>query len=271
MWYSSTPKRDKYSLTDGNRGKFLRDYCDSCQKPIYLDGCGSTFRSVLQPIECPSELAGTHTLCPFCLDLHPRVQRSGEHCIFAQRQLQLRAGGWSTLLSNNLLRSLRSPSFLYYEPFINLLHILLLELAVEDAVIVPIPLGSARGTDLWLEIVHSSTRGIENVEVLSLLVRKKQHSTRKNVAQIRERIAHQEYNIDDALVHHIKDRLVILLDDNVTTGNTILHCSSLIQQHKPKGIIPLVIERHISARLLQRCTSPVIDTCQYYMRKNEKV
>lgn len=214
MWLSNTPKGDKYSLTDDNRGKFLRDYCDSCQKPIYLDGCGSTFRSVLEPIECPSELADTHALCPFCLDLYPRIQRNGEHCIFAQKQLRLRAGGWSTPLSNNLLKSLRSPSFLYYEPFINLLHILLLELAVKDAVIVPIPLGSTRGTDRWLEIVRASIREIENVDVLPLLVRKKQYSTRKNGAQIRERIAQQEYNIDEALMYHIKDRLIILLDDN---------------------------------------------------------
>lgn len=263
--------RSNNDRQDGKREKFLRDFCDTCLQPTGLEGCGSTFRSILEPISCPAELVETHIICPFCLDLRPRSQYHDEHCIFAQRGLQLQAGGWSTPFSNNILRSIRQSTFRYRNPLINLIRILLLELNIEDATIVPVPVESAGRTDRWIEMLQASCMNIPRISVIPLFVRKKLQSTRKNVTQIRERIVQQEYEVDIGLIGSVRDRRIILLDDNVTTGKTMTHCTSLLQQLGPRDIIPLTIERHVSVRTLQRCTSLGVETCPFYVYKDRSL
>ena len=266
MPFYSTAGGNQHLETSG-RGKFVRDFCDTCLQPGWLDGCGSTFRSILEVVRCPEELAETHAICRYCLDLRPQLQKHDDYCVFARERLQLRAGGWSTPVSNSILRSMRQVHFSYEKPVTNLLRILLQEIDINNALLIPIPLGR---TDRWLDIVRAASASIEGMEVLPALRRKKHQSTRRSVAQVRESIAWQEYEADPTLSSRVSGRAVILLDDNVTTGNTIASCASLLRRFEPMEILPLAIERHVSVRVLQRCASPLVETCSYYQPKNDK-
>lgn len=225
------------------------------------------FHTLLEPIRCPLPLSETHYVCPYCLDLYPKAGHHLEHCAFAQRHIQLYAAGWSTPTSAYVLRSLRHVHFPYFEALVNLLRHLLHSLQIEGAVLVPIPVGSVGRGNRWQAIIQAATKNLERVETPLILSRKKKHSTRKSVMQIRERIVQQEYFLDESTAPLIHQKRVVLIDDNVTTGTTILGVTQLLEAYQHSEIIPVVIERHISARVLQRCPSPLSLVCPYYSAK----
>jgi predicted amidophosphoribosyltransferase len=249
------------------REEFLQSFCDSCFQPTRHENCGQIFRSLLEPIRCPYILKETHEICSYCLDLYPKAWHHEERCAFAHQQIHLRAAGWSTPTSAYILRSLRRARFPYHKPLSNLLRVLLLDLHLEGALLIPIPMGSARRRDPWIEIVQAASIDMEGTEILTLLMRKKQRSTRRSVLQVRERIVQQEYTLDESAGLLINQRRVALIDDNVTTGTTMIRAIQLLAQHSPSEIIPVVIERQVSARLLQRCPSPSTLACPYYVCK----
>jgi predicted amidophosphoribosyltransferase len=251
------------------RDEFLYTFCETCFQPEKHEGCGYAFQSIVVPISCPEELLDTHYVCQFCLDLFPRTHHHEKKCVFAMQYLKLRAGGWSTPTSNKVLQSIRRQGFSYYNPMINLIRILLSEINIDDAILVPIPMGSTRQKDLWFEMVREASPTTKNIEFVPIVSRKKQFSTRKSLAQVRKRIVQSEYQIDEKSASIIKDRPVVLFDDNVTTGTTMAAIASLLQQFNPGEIIPVAIERHVSARVLQRCPQSLLITCPHYSRKNE--
>ena len=225
------------------------------------------FQSILEPIRCPSELCSTHEICPYCLDLYPKAWHHLERCAFARQQVQLHAGGWSTPASTHILRSLRQAHFPYREPLINLLRTFLRGLHLEGTLFIPMPMGSAGRRERWVELVRAATTGIEGTEILVLITRKKQYSTRRSTVQIRECIVQNEYLLDESAAPIIDQRRVVLIDDNVTTGTTLIGGVQLLKQYHPSEIIPVVIERQVSVRLLQRCPPLPPLVCPHYTRK----
>jgi predicted amidophosphoribosyltransferase len=247
------------------REDFIHSFCDTCLKPSDHGGCGQRFRQILEPIRCPSELLGTHDICPFCLDIYSRSRRHEQFCPFAQANLRLRAGGWATRASTMVLRSIRQAASPYREPLVNLIGVLLAEIRAENSIIIPLPMGSARQGDRWIKMVLDASKFVQGAEVVPLIRRNKQQSTRKSVAQVRAKIAQGEYDVDELSGQKILNRRVVLLDDNVTTGNTITNCAGLLEAYKPEQINLLTVDRTVPARALQRCPEPKSLLCQYYL------
>jgi predicted amidophosphoribosyltransferase len=112
--------------------------------------------------------------------------------------------------------------------------------------------------------VHTAATGLEGTNFLPIIGRVKAASTRQSVAQVRRRIAEAEYRIDESVASLLAGRRVFVLDDNVTTGTTMLHAATLLRRLGPAAIVPVAIERHVSARVLQRCPSTPEALCRSY-------
>jgi predicted amidophosphoribosyltransferase len=250
------------------RAKFLASLCETCIQPSGQIGCGHTFRSILEPIHCPRELSTTHEVCSFCLDVYQQSRSHSESCVFAKRGLKLHAGGWATPASSKVLRSIRRSAFPYREPLINLIHALLIELGAENAVIVPIPMSCAGRSNRWLQVMRDASQSLNQVQIQPVIKRDKQESTRRNLAQTRIRIATQEYTIDEEVNDSLRGKRIILVDDNVTTGVTLTHCADMLRELNPTSIQMLVVDRTVSARVLQRCPTPTALECRYHVPRS---
>lgn len=245
------------------REEFLQQYCDDCAKPLDHLGCGNRFRQIFEPVACPDVLESSHSVCPFCLDLVAKKSRHEEFCLFAKHELRLHVAGWATPASTRVLRSLRQSKSPYTVPLSNLIAELLAEFNLQNIALVPIPLGSAPVAKQWLETLETAAASSKGNEVVSLISREKKHSTRKNVAQIRYKIATEEYQLSENCADFLKDQRVILLDDNVTTGNTIIRCAEMLLDCGPSELFLLTLDRTVSARALQRCPIPPELSCPY--------
>ncbi|MGC2237993.1 MAG: phosphoribosyltransferase [Pyrinomonadaceae bacterium] len=235
------------------RENFLHQYCDNCIKPINHKGCGSRFKQIFEPIRCPDSLIATHAVCQYCLDLYAKKYRHESTCLFAKLGLRLQACGWATPASTQVLKSIKQKNNAYFKPLQNLIVNLLEEFNLKNVVIVPIPLGKMPVWKTWKDFLQNLAMSVEGVEVCPLINRDKQHSTRKSVAQIRAQIAREEYEISPSSTELLKDRKVVLLDDNVTTGHTMVRCAEMLLSYKPSSLFLLSLDRTISARVLQRC------------------
>lgn len=244
--------------------KFLASFCDTCIQPSRHMECGHNFRSILEPIYCPRQIATTHDVCYFCLNVYQRSYSHSQSCIFAKRGLKLHAGGWATSASNKVLQSIRRSAFPYRMPLTNLIHTLLIEVEAENAVIVPMPMSCAGGGNRWLQIVRDASHRLNQVEVSTVIRRDKLQSTRRNLAQARVHIATQEYRIDGEVKDSLRGKRIILIDDNVTTGITLTHCADMLGELGPTSIQLLVVDRTVSARVLQRCPTSTDLRCSYY-------
>jgi predicted amidophosphoribosyltransferase len=245
------------------REEFLCQYCDNCAKPVNHRGCGSKFKQIFEPILCPAILQSSHDVCSFCLDLFAKKQRHSQFCLFEKHNIQLHAAGWATSASTSVLRSLRKTKPPYIIPLGNLITELFTELKLQDVIVVPIPLGNTPAWQKWLETLQNSVSSLKGVEVIPVINREKQHSTRKSVAQIRYKIASEEYKLSENYIEFLKNRQVVLLDDNVTTGNTIIRCAEMLLSCNPSEVFPLTLDRTIGPRALQRCEIPSSLDCLY--------
>lgn len=249
------------------RDEFLHAFCDTCIKPVHHFGCGETFKAILEPIQCPDELIETHIICPFCTDLYPRDQDHETKCLFAQEQLFLHAGGWTTYTSARMWLGMRHGRFRYRHPVSNLIRILLYSVGAEGDIIIPVPVSTAGKTDWWLTYINDAVAGFESTLILPTLSREKHQSIRTSFAQVRSRIVEDEFSVNEVMASTITDHRVILIDDNVTTGTTMIHCARLIKPFGPAEIVPVTIERYISPRVQQRCPKASINACDVYVPK----
>jgi predicted amidophosphoribosyltransferase len=79
------------------------------------------------------------------------------------------------------------------------------------------------------------------------------------VAQQRARIAQNEYYLIDNAAVLVGGKDVILIDDRVTTGHTLAGVARLLRKVGACAVTPLVLDRTISARVLQRAgRQPVV-------------
>lgn len=244
------------------REDFLHKYCDDCVTPSNHLGCGAKFTQIFEPVKCPAILQSSHEICLFCLDLIAKKSRHHQFCLFAKHKIKLHVAGWATPASTRVLRSLRKSNSPYLVPLSNLITNLFTELDFKNAVVVPIPLGSKSSWEQWQNTIKNSLFSLGN-DVIPLIIRDKQVSTRKNVAQIRHKIANEEYKLSENCVNFLKNRRVVLLDDNVTTGNTIIRCAEMLSNCNPKEIFLFTFDRTISPRAMQRWEIPPVLHCQY--------
>lgn len=235
------------------REEFLHEYCDACAKPVNHQGCGNRFKQIFEPASCPVDLESSHEICPFCLDLFAKNQRHAQFCLFTKHKIPLHVAGWATPASTQVLRSIRKSNSPYMVPLGNLIAELFVEFSLQDVAVVPIPLGNTTTWKQWREVLDNGVSSLEGNEVIPLINREKQQSTRKSVAQIRHKIASEEYKLSDDYADSLKGRRVVLLDDNVTTGNTIIRCTEMLLECKPSEVFLLTLDRTISPRALQRC------------------
>jgi predicted amidophosphoribosyltransferase len=141
-------------------------------------------------------------------------------------------------------------------------------LITEDAVLVPVPISHGRRSDSWNAFVGLVARELPRLIVLPLLRRKKIKSTRASVAQLRGEIVRQEYSVVEDLLLRVEDRNLYVLDDNVTTGHTIVYCCKLLAQTLSRQPVPVCFDRTVSPRILQRCTPVQNLSCEYQQPKD---
>ena len=112
-------------------------------------------------------------------------------------------------------------------------------------------MGSLSRKDPFASLISSVGESV-HIPVLRAVARRKIISTRHSVAQVRRAIASTEYALDPCLSPQLAGKTVLLVDDTVTTGCTILGVAKLIRLAGAQDIMPLAFDRTISARLRQR-------------------
>ncbi|NWJ47030.1 MAG: hypothetical protein HXX08_14300 [Chloroflexi bacterium] len=247
-------------MTEEQRSQMLKNFCNTCIKPSLNIECGKVFqRFFLESIQCPSELSETHQICTYCLELHRKDYNHVSNCIFIRNQLTIRAVGWATPTSTKILNNLHKINFTYTHPVSNLLVAFLQNFLWSDSVIVPIPLGnSISETNGWFQVV-SGVSSYFRSEIVPAIIRNKKKSTRQSNFQERQILTKNEYELDKNVAVKLSNKRIFLLDDNITTGATILHAVNLLRATNHIEIIPVAIERYVSPRILQRCTGLSIE------------
>lgn len=129
-------------------------------------------------------------------------------------------------------------------------------------VIVPVPTSAPAGRpDPMLRLALSIGEKID-VPVVAALSRQKRRSARKSVSEVRGRIVEQEYEVSsDAAA--VTNRHVILLDDMVTTGQTLAGAARLLANAGAEMIRPVVLDRTVSERILQRVPRRAPENCPH--------
>lgn len=256
-------------MSEERREKFISNFCLACVQPASNEGCGKSFQSILAEIKVPSTLMATHLICEYCLDIYHRSANHVENCIFAKQSLQLQAGGWATTTSSMLLRQIRTAKFKYRKPITNMITNLLLNNIIPNTVLMPIPMGKSDTRSIWDKVILDAAKQLGDVEVIQAIMRNKNLSTRQSSAHRRARIAKEEYIIDSGLAQKVAGRSVIIFDDNVTTGTTIVQCAELLKPYDPDRIILLVIERYVSPRIINRIDNSIeaIECASFNVKK----
>ena len=130
-----------------------------------------------------------------------------------------------------------------------------------DSVIVPMPTGPS-GHDGVLAVAELVAERA-GMRVISALARDRRRSARRNVAQIRRKIADTEYSLVNGIGDDIQGLPVVLLDDTVTTGSTMTAAARLLRAAGCETLVPGSIDRTISARLAQRLSIDARARCQH--------
>lgn len=214
--------------------------------------------------QIPSEYDATHVICPSCLELRQRNDRHAERCELGLAGLALHSVGWATPLSEFLRKDLRAR-----RPRWTKLAATLLCSLVEpfrgrrDVILVPIPVsGQARGHDGLRDAV-SLAGGRCGIPVVCAVLRKKRRSTRHSGVQVRRRIVEEEYLLDPQMVESIRGRQVVLVDDTVTTGATMSGIARLLRNGGAAAVVPISLDRTVSARLQQRLPEALPRGCAH--------
>ena len=215
---------------------------------------------VLYPTQLPPALRESHRVCPACLAPHPFGKHQEQHCNLGRAGLHVSAVGWSSRTSEALRHDLRKADSVAMPLLEKLLQPLVEECvrSLTRPVLVAVPT-SGRGGDPLADIgaAVAATIGIFDVRAVS---RDKRESTRSAVAQKRRMIVEDEYSVVGP--EEIAGRQVILMDDLLVTGITLVGLARKLLEVGADGVIPVVLERHVSARFGQRLDHPLA-TCSH--------
>lgn len=227
--------------------------CADCQREAQCPGGEQIARLLLAPPTIPAEYADTHEICPACIDLRRRGDGHANHCALGQAGLRVLSGGWATPLSESLRNDLRAQRPRWTKIVATILGSLVAPAVRENgAVLVPIPVSTGtHGQDGLLEATLVLGERI-GFPVLQALVRNRQRSTRRSVAQIRRLVVEEEYRLNASVAQRLEGARVVLVDDTVTTGLTLAGTAALLRDCGVASIVPVTIDRTVSSRLGQR-------------------
>jgi len=225
--------------------------CSDCKIAANSPGGEKLSLSLLWPPILPPDLGQSHSVCSDCMEIYPRQRPHHRSCPFRTAGLRLMSGGWATPFSEELRHDVRSSAPRFSGIMTNILGSLLRSTPDLPAIVTSIPMRSHPiGRDYFFDAI-SAAAGLHQVQVLKLVTRNKKQSTRKSVRQVRQSIAALEYMISPEFDHQVPGSNILLFDDNVTTGATMIGVANLLRAKGAQSVIPLSLDRTISPRLRQ--------------------
>ena len=215
------------------------------------------------PPSLPSNLRQTHAICAACLNVHRADADHTSACLFRQASITLTASGWNSGITEALRTDLRATSPRATLLWVRVFRILLSpHLTNTGVAIVPVPMSNSLGS-MDLAFVARQVAEELSVAVLEVLQRRKRSSTRASVAQRREAIVREEYSIIESQAGKLIGQRVMLLDDVVTTGHTVTGLARMLKAAGARQVLPVVLDRTVSPRLLQRLSVRAPDHCPH--------
>jgi predicted amidophosphoribosyltransferase len=247
----------------GKRDALDTVLCPECAHEAETPQGEPLARLLLSRPVVPDGYADTHELCLACLELRRHADGHEKYCEFARAGIQLKSGGWATRFSEALRYDLRAHRPKWQGIVATILSSLIRAYAQPDFVMVPVPIsGGVGGRDGLLEAL-STVRECTGLPVIRALLRGRRESTRASVAQIRRSIVANEYHVNERVQSLVKGKTVLLFDDNVTTGITMVGVAGLLLRNGVSRIIPLSLDRTVSPRLRQRLEKEGVMACPH--------
>jgi predicted amidophosphoribosyltransferase len=260
------------------RAHFDARLCPPCLNALLAMPATAVGADIVTPPAVPRALSDSHALCTACLGLHAVNDTHERDCPLLGAGLRLIALGWTSGLSEAIRLDLRTRNPRSLDLVVRVLtdvirEALPLEVSnlaaaphpetptarLTPAVLVPVPTsGPVDGTARLTERLGQAL----GLPVISAVTRHKRLSTRGSVASARRRIAQCEYRASDA-VGEVAGRIVLLVDDMVTTGHTLTGIAKLLTAAGAVAVKPVVLDRVVSVRTLQRADNRAPDTCQH--------
>lgn len=197
----------------------------------------------------PEPFIESHSVCDYCLDFY-RVNGPLHRttCALERADLELATVGWASPYSIGLRLELRRNETPWAAITARLLRDSLHGRQLSGFAVVAIPMSSEHGQGL--EPVAQQLADSMDLGYLQVITRERGASARQSGRHARRRIAEDEYQIVSAT--DIRGRQIILLDDNVTTGETMACVATTLISAGATQVLPVSIDRTISTRFGQR-------------------
>lgn len=157
-----------------------------------------------------------------------------------------------TPFSEELRRDLRNTEPRLVGIAINIITSLIRSIAFDPhPIVTSVPMASgSKSRDHFFEATSAAASNCD-LKAERLVLRRKRRSTKSNVRQVRRSIVQNEYHINSELAPKIQGSTIILIDDNVTTGETMIGVSNLLEAQGALSVFTLSLDRTISPRLRQ--------------------
>ncbi len=227
----------------------MEAFCPDCVDNLDRLPTDQLRRALFWPPVVPEPFAESHVLCGYCLDFYKfggPLHRSS--CPLEQSELALVTAGWATPFSIGLRSEIRKAGSQWISVASRILADLLSERNLEGHLVCPVPMSSEHGDGLQ-PVVRQLADQL-GLQLIQAVRRNRQGSARQSGQTGRRRIAENEYQIDTDV--ELGDKRLILVDDNVTTGETMAGVARKLSLAGAVTVIPVSIDRTISTRFGQR-------------------
>ena len=212
------------------------------------------------PPAVPEPFAASHTVCANCLDffrLGGPLHRSP--CPLGELELNLVSAGWATPFSIGLRSEIRKIGSQWIAVASRILADLLSERVLEGYLVCPVPMSSEHGEGL--QPVAQQVADQLGLQSIPAIIRHREGSARKSAQTGRRRIAEDQYQVD--VNAEFANKQVVLIDDNVTTGETMAGIARKLALAGAATVLPVSIDRTISTRFGQRLSELHPLGCQH--------
>lgn len=254
--------------------RFARVICAACLKELSELGDTDLAQAIATIPHVPRTLQSTHSICPACLSLHLLSQPHANRCPLYQAGLTLSSIGWASGITNALREDLRRA-----RPIAGALTSRLLAMASQrgirragrepsEVVITFVPTRGTGDNDPLGKVAVEVSQTLKTELLPDAFAKWGSDSTRASVAERRARIARDNYTLAGEVKTAIKKRTILLLDDTVTTGNTLATLSQVLSSSGAAEVLPVSLDRTISARVLQRADTRAPDSCPHCERRS---
>ena len=224
-------------------------FCDVCNASLEALATEQLRGALFWSPTVPELFSETHVICGHCHDFYRQggpLHRSP--CPLEQADLSLVTAGWATPFSIGLRTEIRRTGSRWIPIAARILADAVADRATGNHLICAIPMSSEHGEGL--EPVARLLADQLGLETKQAITRHRESSARQSGQIDRRRIAEDEYQIDvDA---EVVDRNVMVIDDNVTTGETMAGVARKLLSAGAAAVLPVSIDRTISTRFGQR-------------------